>query len=73
MRKTPFSSSGSLPKYLFSPGAVTLVGAVVILSFRYQRKGKVKKSRYLFYKEQEKADKTLKTFKSLKFSFTFAD
>jgi hypothetical protein len=52
--KTPYSNRGALPKNLFFLGAVTLFGAAVVLTFRYQRKRKVKKSRYLFHPEQER-------------------
>jgi hypothetical protein len=54
IRKTPYSSRGSLPKYLFFLGATTLAGAALVLAFRYRKKGKVKKSRYLFHQEQER-------------------
>jgi len=52
--KTPYSSKGGLPRNLFFLGAALLTGAVVVLTFRYLSKEKVKKSGYLFLHGQER-------------------
>jgi hypothetical protein len=53
LSKIPYSGQGTLPKNLLFLGAVTLLVAIIILTFRYQRKGKVKKTGYLFNLGQE--------------------